>query len=134
MRVKFFGLLALVSVLALGVAFAACGDDDDGSSGDDAASADDADTSAGDSAGAIVPDTFLTYDGAQYELAEILQADLEDESEFAEAGEATEIDVDGDLTVFNREGDDASVYTFFEGTGEGESATADSWYRWEAAE
>lgn len=129
MRVKFFSLLALASILALSLAFVACGDDDtvDG----DSAVVDDDDTSGADSAGAIVPNTFLTYDGAQYRLADILQADLEDESEFAEAGEATAADVDGDLTVYSREGDDSSVFTFFEGSGEGESATPDNWYRWE---
>jgi hypothetical protein len=129
MRTKFLSLV-VIGLLAMGLTAAvACGDGDDDTA--EQPTAEDQDTVSGPGAGAIVPDTFLTYDGAQYRLAEILQADLEDESQFSEVGEATEADVDGDLTVFTKEGDAEAVYTFWEGSGSGDTAIPDSWYRWQ---
>ncbi len=130
MRTRLLGLGLLAIVIGVAVFALACGSDDDAAPAGDQQSSGDESNSVGDLAGAIVPDTFLTYDGQQYELKEILQADMVDQSEFTEAGEASEIDVDGDPTVYTREGDDGSVYTFFEGAGSGEAATPDNWYRW----
>lgn len=134
MNARILGFVGIAAVVAISVFALACGDDNGAGSSSDASSTADQLDGVGDVAGAIVPDTFLTYDGEQYELKEILQADLVDESEFTEAGEASEINVDGDPTVYTREGDDLSVCTFFEGTGSGEAATPDSWYRWDAAD
>lgn len=132
MRRVMFGLV-LVSLLSLGVVLgAACGDDDDEIEGDQSTAESQNENTGPDSAGAIVPNTFLTYEGGQYRLSDILQADLEDESQFSEVGEATAADVDApDLTVFSKEGDADSVYTFWAGSGSGDTATPDSWYRWE---
>jgi hypothetical protein len=132
------GILFL-GILALGVvAGAACGDDDDAPEATPSpapAAADQSDGGDAVSNGSILADTFLTYEGAQYQLRDILQANLIDgEGDFSEVGEATEADIDGDLTVFTKEGDAANVYTFWAGSGEGEAATPDSWYRWEPAD
>ena len=129
MRAKLIGLL-MVSVFAVAaLAGAACSDDD----GDSANGQDQGTVSGPSSTGAIVPNTFLTFEGDQYRLVEILQANLIDDSGFTEAGEASDLDVEGDMTVYTRAGDDGSVYTLFQGTGEGEDALPDSWYRWEPA-
>ncbi len=65
------------------------------------------------SSGVVVPDTFLTFDGQRYQLREVLQANLISD-DFTEVGAASEadIDFDGELTVFRRQGDDAAVYTY----------------------
>lgn len=85
------------------------------------------------STGSVAPNTFLTYEGAQYRLVELLQADLVDESAFEEVGEATAIDIEQeDLTVYRKAGDDSAVYTFSPGTDSdavGEDIPA-LWYRW----
>jgi hypothetical protein len=132
MRAKLIALLT-VSVFAVAALAGAACSDDDGDSGNGGPTTEDQGTVSGpSSSGAIVPNTFLTFEGDQYRLTEILQADLIDDSGFTEAGEASESDVEGDTTVYTRESDDSSVYTFFEGTGEGEDALPDSWYRWAA--
>ena len=76
----------------------------------------------------VVPNTFLTYKGEQYELIQLLQADFEDESEFKTIGEATDADIDfeGKLAVYERENDSDAVYTL-------SPATEDDvafWLRW----
>lgn len=131
MRRKLHVFAAITFVLAISLYVAACGDDDGPSSSDVGQTAGDDANSGGDALGAIVPDTFLTYEGQQYELKEILQADLVDGSDFTEAGEASEIDVDGDAMVYRRAGDSTSVYTFFKGGGSGDGAIPDNWYKWE---
>ena len=73
----------------------------------------------------------MTFEGNQYRLVQVLQADQTDGSAFTEVGQASQSDAEGDRTVYTRQGDDSSVYTFFEGTGSGEDAPPDSWYRWE---
>jgi len=134
MRAKVLALLA-ISILALVSAIGfACGDSDDGGTGGDAAPDDQTGGTGDDSLGAIVPNTFLTYEGDRYRLAEIIQADLADETEFSEVIEGSEADLDGDLTVYTRDGDSASVYTFWEGSGSGDEAVPDSWYKWDPAE
>jgi hypothetical protein len=132
MRTKLFipVVVAILSVAAL--MGAACSDDDgDSDSAQPAAEGQEAVSGPGsDSTSAIVIETFLTFEGSQYRLEDIFQADLID-SEFNEAGEASEFELDGDSTVYIREGDEDAVYTFWEGAGEGEEAFLDSWYRWE---
>ena len=76
----------------------------------------------------VVPNTFLTYEGQRYELIQFLQADFEDESEFRTIGEATDADIDheGNLSVYERDGDPDAVYTL-------SPATVDDvafWLRW----
>lgn len=133
MRARILGLATITAVVAVSMLGLACGDDDDADTTAGGQTSDEA-TGAQNVAGAIVPDTFLTYDDQQFELKEILQANLFEESEFTEAGEASAIDVDGDPTVYRREGDGASVYTFFEASGSGEEAIPANWYRWEPTE
>src|SRR3990172_11054548 len=102
-------LLAVASVALLA---AAC----NGGGGGPAAS-DDRDSGPADggpsSSGAIVPDTFLTFGGGQYELTDVIQADLISD-ELTEVGVASEADIDyeGQLKVYTRAGDDAVVYTY----------------------
>jgi hypothetical protein len=134
MRAKPIVLLMLLVLSAAALLGAACSDDDDDSAEGQPTTEAPGTVSGPNSSGAIVPNTFLTFEGAQYRLAEILQSDLIDDSGFTEAGEASESDVEGDPTVYTREGDDSSAYTFFAGAGEGEDALLDSWYRWEPAE
>jgi hypothetical protein len=76
----------------------------------------------------VVPNTFLTYEGEQYELIQLLQADFEDESEFKTIGEATDADIDfeGKLAVYERENDSDAVYTLSPST---EDDVA-FWLRW----
>ena len=132
MRAKPIFLLMLSVFSAAALLGAACSDDDGDAANGRPAAEDQGTVSGPGLAGAIVPNTFLTFEGAQYRLVEILQADLIDDSGFSEAGEASESDVEGDPTVYTREGDDGSVYTFFASTGAGEDALPDSWYRWAA--
>lgn len=63
MRSKILGFAAIASVLAISLFAAACGDDDDAASSNDDQTAGDDASSAADGLGAIVPDTFLTYEG-----------------------------------------------------------------------
>jgi hypothetical protein len=85
------------------------------------------------SSGSVAPNTFLTFDGQQYRLVELMQADLIDDSAFEEVGEATDADIDQEDLVVYRKGDDSdAVYTYAEGmdseaVGEGVPAL---WYRW----
>lgn len=113
----------------------ACGDDDD-TGGSQPVEPSATVSGAGGSvpsSGSVAPNTFLTFEGEQYRLTELLQADLIDDGEFEEAGEATEADIDqDDLTVYQKPGDSDAVYTYAAGieseaVGEGVPAL---WYRW----
>lgn len=113
----------------------ACGDDDDSVGSqppEPPATVSDAGGSV-PSSGSVAPNTFLTFDGRQYRLVELMQADLIDDSAFEEVGEATDADIDQeDLTVYRRSNDPDAVYTYAEGmeseaVGEGVPAL---WYRW----
>jgi hypothetical protein len=97
--------LAIVTALAL--AAAACGGDSDSGGREGAAD------EGPQSLGLMTADTFLTFDGQRYRLQDTLQAGLIDD-EFTEIGVATDADIDfeGELLVFSREGDDEAVYTF----------------------
>lgn len=131
MRAKPFVLLTLSVLSVAALLGAACSDDDgESNSAQPAAAGEEAVSGLGsDSTTGMVVEAFLTFEGARYRLEDIFQADLID-SEFNEAGEATEFELDGDPTVYIREGDEDAVYTFWEGSGEGEEAFLDSWYRW----
>ncbi len=130
MRLRWiFVLLAAVASLAL--LAAACG----GDSGP--AASDEPDGEGPASSGLVGPDTFMTFEGQRYQLREILQAYLITD-EFTEVGVASEanIDYEGELTVFRRQGDGADVYTLsptmdIEGVEGGVPAL---WFRWEAVD
>ncbi len=128
--------LPLLAVASLVLLAAACNDN----GGKPAASNDD-DPGPADggpsSSGAIVPNTFLTFNGRQYELRDVLQANLISD-EFTEVGVADKADIDyeGQLKVYTRAGEDAAVYTYsaaVDGPGE-EGDTPATWARWEAAD
>jgi len=134
MRANLFVLLMLSVFSVAALLGAACSDDDGDAANGQPAAENQGTVSGPTSAGAIVPNTFLTFESDQYRLVEILQADLIDDSWFTEAGEASESDVEGDPTLYTRQGDDGAVYTFLAGAGSGEDALPDIWYRWEPAE
>lgn len=96
------GALAVLASLAM-----ACGGDDEAPASGD--------TGAGTvSGGMIMPNQFLTYEGERYELVNILFENMLPAGEFTAVGLATESDVDlkGDMRVFNRKGDSTAVYTY----------------------
>ena len=135
MRIPWLSLPLLV-VASLALLAAAC----NGGGGGPAASNDKDSGPAGtgpSSSGAIVADTFLTFQGQRYELRDILQADLVTD-EFTQVGAASEADIDyvGELKVYTRAGDDAAVYTYSDAVdGEGEEGdTPATWAKWEAAD
>ena len=65
------------------------------------------------SSGFVAPKVFMTFDGQRYQLRDVLQANLISD-DFTEIGAASEadIDFDGELAVFRRQGDDSAVYTY----------------------
>ena len=137
MRLRWI-FVPLLAVTSLALLAAACG----GDSGPAATTADDAGPAAADdstggeptSSGFVAPNVFLTFEGQRYQLGDIFQADLISD-EFTEIGAASEanIDFDGDLTVFRRQGDDAAVYTLSPAVdAEGEEGDLPAlWNRWE---
>ena len=125
--------LPLLAVASLALLAAACNGDGGGPAASNLKDSGAADTGPS-SSGAIVAETFLTFDGKQYELREILQADLIGD-EFAEIGVASDADIDyeGDLKVYTRSGDDVAVYTYSSAVdvdGE-EGDTPATWAQWE---
>ncbi len=100
-------LIPLTIVTGMALVAAACGGGSE-TGGREGAADEDA-----ESLGLVAPDTFLTFEGQLYRLTDTLQANLIDD-EFTAIGTATKADIDfeGDLTVFRREGDDEAVYTF----------------------
>jgi hypothetical protein len=80
--------------------------------------------------GVVPPNTFLTFEGRQYELVNLFGADLVPEDQFERVGSASKSDIDlgGDLAVYARRGDANSVYTL-------NPRTADDpqyWMQWRA--
>ena len=65
------------------------------------------------SSGFVAPNVFMTFEGQRYQLRDVLQANLISD-QFTEVGAASEadIDFDGELTVFRRQGDNSAVYTY----------------------
>ncbi len=91
--------------------------------------------SSGPISGSVAPNTFLTFNGEKYRLTDLVQADLVPQSEFTEIGVASEADIDyeGELRVYRRQGDKAAVYTFsppVDAEGE-EGVTPALWLKWE---
>ena len=86
------------------------------------------------SSGLVAPNVFMTFEGQRYQLREVLQANLISD-DFTEIGAASEadIDFDGELTVFRRQGDDAAVYTFSPAidTDDEEGDLLALWEKWE---
>ena len=129
MRLRWIAV-PLVAVASLALLAAACGGGDSGP-----AASDEPDGEGPASSGLVAPDTFLTFEGQRYQLREVLQADLIAD-EFTEVGVASEADIDyeGELTVFRRQGDGDAVYTFSPaiGTDSEEGDVPALWFRWEA--
>lgn len=131
-RVALGGAAILVSLTVLA---GACGTDDDGGDEATAAPSPTASLAGGSvpSSGSVAPNTFLTFEGEQYRLVDLLQEDLIDDSGFEEAGEATAADIDqDDLTVYRAADEEDAVYTYAkpidsEVPGEGVPGL---WYRW----
>ena len=140
MRLRWI-FVPLLAVTSLALLAAACG----GDSGPAATNDDDsgpaaAEDSTGDgpaSSGFVAPNVFMTFEGQRYQLRDVLQADLIAD-EFTEIGVASEadIDYDGDLTVYRRQGDAAAAYTFSPAVdAEGEEGDLPAlWNRWESVD
>ena len=104
---KAIGFLMVGAVALLASLAVACSDDDDTPVSGETAS-------GSVSGGMIRPNTFMTYDGQRYELVNMLFESMVSASEFQEAGELSEADIDtkGDMRVFTRTGDEGAVYTY----------------------
>ena len=116
-RVLMVGAVALLAAVAV-----ACGDNDGVGSDHEAVS--------GGGAGMVRPNTFMTYEGQRYELVNMLFEAMAPAEAFAVVGEATAADIDlrGDMRVFERAGDSTAVYTY-------SAPTADDgglWLAWRA--
>ncbi len=137
MRLRWL-ILFLAAIASLALLAAACGGDSTPAVSDsDNSGSETSDQTSGDgltSSGVVVPDTFLTFDGQRYQLGDVFQADLISH-EFTEIGVAfaADIDFEGELTVFRRQGDDSAVYTFSPAVdigGEDDGVLA-LWEKWE---
>ena len=142
-------IVFLAAIASLALLAAACGgdstpaatnSDDSGSETSDQPSGDEPTSSGGDeptSSGFVAPNVFMTFDGQRYQLRDVLQANLISD-DFTEVGAASEadIDFDGELTVFRRQGDDSAVYTYSPAEdAEGEKFDLPAlWLRWESVD
>ena len=130
-------IVFLAAIASLALLAAACG-------GDSAPAVSDSDnsgpaatddwTGGPESSGFVAPNTFLTLEGQRYQLGDVFQANLITD-QFTEIGVASEanIDFDGELTGYRRQGDNSAVYTFspaVDAEGEEEDVTA-LWEKWE---
>ncbi len=128
----------LAAIASLALLAAACGGDSTPAApdSDDSGSETSDQPSGGDltSSGFVAPNTFLTFEGQRYQLRDVLQADLISD-DFTEVGAASDadIDFDGELTVFRRQGDDAAVYTYSPALDEGgeDGDLPALWEKWE---
>ena len=134
MRAKLFVLLMLSVFSAAALLGAACSGGNSGFASGQPAAEGQGTVSGPNSVGAIVPNSLMTFQGNQYRLVQVLQADQIDGSAFTEVGQASQSDAEGDRTVYTLQGDDSAVYTFLAGTGSGEDALPGLWYRWERAD
>ncbi len=132
-------IVLLMAIASLALLAAACGGDSTPAVSDsDGSGSETSDQPSGDgepaSSGFVAPNTFLTLEGQRYQLGDIFQADLISD-EFTEIGVASEadIDFDGELTVYRRQGDESAVYTFSPAVDEGgeEEDVPALWLRWE---
>ena len=131
-------IVFLAAIASLALLAAACGGDSTPAApnSDDSGSETSDQPSGGEltSSGLVAPNTFLTFEGQRYQLGDVFQADLISD-DFIDVGAASEpdIDFDGELTVYRRQGDDFAVYTFspaVDAEGEEEDVTA-LWEKWE---
>ncbi|MCH7523062.1 MAG: hypothetical protein IH920_04740 [Chloroflexi bacterium] len=135
-------IVFLAAIASLALLAAACGGDSTPavSDSDDSGPAAADDLTGGDeasSSGFVAPNVFMTFEGQRYQLRDVLQADLIPD-QFTEIGAASEanIDFDGELTVFRRQGDDSAVYTYSPAV-DAEDEEGDLpalWEKWELVE
>jgi len=131
MRTKVFVLLTLSVLSVAALLGAGCSGGDNKATSGQPATEGQGTVSGPNSPGAIVPNFLMTFEGNQYRLVQVLQADQTDGSAFTPVGQASQSDAPGDTTVYTRQGDDGAVYTFLAGTGSGADAQPGVWYRWE---
>ncbi len=133
-------IVFLAAIASLALLAAACGGDSTpaATNSDDSGPAAIDDSTGGDeptSSGFVAPNVFMTFEGQRYQLRDVLQANLISD-QFTEIGAATEanIDFDGELTVFRRQGDEAAVYTYSPAvdTEDEEGDLPALWNRWES--
>ncbi len=135
-------IVFLAAIASLSLLAAACGGDSTPavSDSDDSGPAAASDSSGGDeatSSGFVAPNVFMTFEGQRYQLRDVLQANLIAD-DFTEVGATSEadIDFDGELTVYRRQGDDTAVYTYSPAV-DAEDEEGDLpalWNRWESVE
>ncbi len=132
-------IVFLAAIASLALLAAACGGDSTPAVSDsDNSGSETSDRPSGDgepsSPGFVAPNVFMTFEGQRYQLGDIFQANLISD-DFTEVGAASEadIDFDGELTVFHRQGDDSAVYTYSPAVDEGgeEGDLPALWNRWE---
>ena len=107
------GMTLLIGVFALATSLlVACGDRD---APPVASGTQDGQPQTSVGGGMIAQNVFLTFNGQQYELVNMLQEDLVNPTEFAAVGTVETADVDlTDMQAYRRAGDGASVYTHSE--------------------
>ena len=130
MRAKLSFLFVVSALSAAALLGVACSGGSSGSASTPPATEGQGTVSGPNTVGGIVPNFLMTFQGNQYRLSQVLQADQVDASAFTVIGQASQSDAGGDLTVYTRQGDDSSVYTFVKGTG-GADGPQDAWFRWE---
>ncbi len=131
-------ILFLAAIASLALLAAACGDSTPAVSDSDDSGSETSDQPYGGdgltSSGFVAPNVFMTFEGQRYQLRDVLQANLIPD-QFTEIGAASEanIDFDGDLTVYRRQGDDTAVYTYSPAVDaeDEESDLPALWNRWE---
>ena len=133
-------IVFLAAIAALALLAAACGGASTpaATDGDDSGPAATDDSTGGpELSGFVAPNVFMTFEGQRYQLRDVLQADLISD-DFTEVGAALEadIDFDGELTVYRRQGDDSTVYTYSPAVDiAGEEGDVPAlWEKWEPAE
>jgi len=133
MRMR-WALVVLFVLLSLSLVATACGGD-----GSEPSPADNGNPPGlpANSSGAVAPDTFMTFDGQRYQLRDVLTDPNIAAAEFSEIGAASAADVEheGDLKVFSRQGEDSAVFTYSAPVeaADPEYSTPAIWYRWEPA-
>ncbi len=132
-------IVFLAAIASLALLAAACGGDSTPAVSDsDNSGSETSDQPSGGgepaSSGFVAPNVFMTFEGQRYQLRDVLQADLISD-DFTKVGAASEadIDFDGELTVFHRQGDDSAVYTYSPSVdAEGEEGDLPAlWEKWE---
>ena len=132
MRMR-WALVVLFVLLSLSLLATACGDGSEPSP----PAGNQPEGAAPNSSGAVAPNTFMTFDGQRYLLRDVLTDPNTRATEFSEIGVASDADVEheGDLKVFSRQGEDSAVFTYSPPVeaADPEYSTPAVWYRWEPA-